>query len=433
MFPPGSINGVTVAAGFGTGGAANQTSGLADIFVGNSDIYIADQRNNRIQKWSFSIDSFYTPAAAGTYTASYTSAAGCVSVLSNPVVINSCTPDTVWPGDADNNRFVDNADLLAIGLGYDSTGPARTVRGIVWQGDAATDWGHYFTIYSPTVNFVHADCNGDSIINANDTTAILANFGDVHAKTDGYNGAWRSGVPSLRVTMYNDTVYAGDTMTTKFFLGDSSQPVSNIYGLAFTYHYDPIPVDSNSVSFAFLHNTWLGTDTNSISIHKTFLGAGVIKAAITGINHLSRTGYGQIALMRCIITTDNINGKDYSYYNDLCYISDITAIDAQGYTIPLNAGIDSNHVGYYPNGIREATAAHISIYPNPASGTVLLTAESAIKGVEITDILGQTVSSRQLSGRKSETIDISDLVAGIYTLHVATVNGSGTARLTVSR
>lgn len=428
-------SGVTVAGGYGQGTAADQMNGAADIlFVeANGGIYVADQRNNRVQRWSIGIDSFYTPVSAGTYSATYSSAAGCTSAVSNLIVVNSCVPDTVWPGDADNNRLVDNNDLLTIGLGYDSTGPARTTRGVVWQADPATDWNHYFTIYSPTVNFVHADCNGDDIINANDTLAIINNFGDVHAKTNGYNGVWRSGIPSLRIVLHSDTVYTGDTMTAKFFLGDSATPVSNIYGLAFTYNYDLIPVDSNTVSFGFDHDSWFGTDTTSISLHKTFLSSGTIKAAITGIDHLNRSGSGQIATFRCIITTDNINGKDYSYYSNLAYISDITAIDQYGYPVPLNTTIDSNHVGYYPNGIREPAPVHVDLYPNPASTQVRISTDININAVMIADVLGQEVLSQKENGKKSETIDISGLAAGLYTIHVSTVNGSGTAKLIVNR
>lgn len=368
-----------------------------------------------------------------------TSSLGCInSRLGNDTLIpnftvNICPTDTLWPGDADNNKFVDNADLLTIGLGYDSTGPIRAVSGNVWQADLAIDWAHDFTIYAPTVNFNHADCDGNGIINAADTAAILLNFGDIHAKTNGYNGVWRSGIPALKVYLYNDTTYAGDTLTAKFFLGDSATPVSNIYGLAFTYHYDPIVMDSNSFTFGFI-NSWLGNGSNSINIQKNFASQGVLKVAITGIDHQTRSGSGQIATSRGVITTDNINAKDYSYYLNSAYISDITAIDQHGNPVLLNAGIDSNQVGYYPNGIRETAAvAKVSIYPNPAATQIRISTDVNITGIQITDMLGQQVVTQTVNNRKIETIDISSLAAGVYTLQVTGGNSAGMAKLVVSR
>ncbi len=351
---------------------------------------------------------------------------------------NGCavfTPDSlVWPGDADANRLVDNNDLLPIGLAYDSTGPARTVQSIVWQGDAATDWSNNLPGYSTTVNYKHADCNGDGTVNASDTSAILQNFSLTHSKTAGYNPVWRSGAPKLSISYSKDTVVVGDTLITTFTLGDSSTQTSAIYGLAFTHNYDPNVLDSNSVSFSFA-NSWLGNSSNSINIHKVQAAQGTIKAAITGINHTSRSGAGPIAFMRCIITTDNINGKDISYYRNLSYISDITAIDVQGNTIQLNAGIDSNEVGFYPTvGIEEPTGiAKVSIYPNPAVSQVSVFSDAPISQVTLTNMLGQTVIQEQGSLRQTEILDVRSLSKGVYTVHVQSQKGSGMTKLIINR
>jgi hypothetical protein len=370
----------------------------------------------------------------GLYCYTVTDNWGCRSTGCDSIALNVCTPDTVWPGDADHNKFVDNNDLLTLGLGYDSAGPARTVQTIVWQADAATDWPHFFTIYSPATNFVHADCNGDGIIDANDTVAILTNFGDIHSKTGGYPGAPRVSTPWLYLEMSRDTVLNGDTLRVDILLGDTAAPVRNIYGLAFTYHYDPIVVDSTSTSFAFATSSWLGTPANSININRNSVSTGIVKAAITGINHLGRRGGGKIASFICVITTGNVNGKNLSYYTNLHYISDINAIDQYGNPVPLNAGIDSNHVGYTPNGIRDIyTATSIHIYPNPAHDQVMVSSESAMTEIRISDMLGKDVSTLTVTGHHKESIDISQLDAGVYLVHVSTLTGTATAKLIVNR
>jgi len=53
--------------------------------------------------------------------------------------------------------------------------------------------------------------------------------------------------------------------------------------------------------------------------------------------------------------------------------------------------------------------------------------------VTVTDILGQDVLSLKLNYKRSETIDISSLEAGVYSVHISTMSSDGTAKLIVSR
>ena len=371
------------------------------------------------------------PTVAGNYVVYAISACGVQSGISDTVLVYACTPDTtVWPGDADANHLVNNVDLLPIGLGYDTSGPVRVVQGIVWQADIASDWAYDFTNYAPSINFKNADCNGDGTINADDTLAIVTNYGLTHAKTANMPMPWRSGIPGITLAVSADTVLNGAVLTTTVSVGDSNLTVNGIYGLAFTLNYDPIVTDSNP-SFAFIQS-WLGDAGNSISIHKNF-NSGQVQVAITGINHLSRSGYGKIAVFIGDITTGNINGKTMSYYPNIQYISDITAIDQYGNAIALNGGQDSSYVGFFVNGISTIDRPVVTIYPNPAATQVRVSADEAITSITITDMLGKDIQHIMANGKQSEIIDISRLANGIYTLHVAASGGTTTAKLIVSR
>jgi hypothetical protein len=348
------------------------------------------------------------------------------------LVQNCASPDTVWPGDADDNRLVDNNDLLTIGLGYDSTGPVRTIQGNVWQADAAADWAHSFTIYAPAVNFNHADCNGDGIIDANDTVAILANFGDIHSKTNNLPRQARNGVSAFELRFSQDTTLNNDTLTTDIYLGNAAMPCSNVYGVAFTFNYDPLVIDTGAMSFAFV-SSWLGNNTNSININRNFT-TGQVKAAITGTNHIPRGGSGLVAVFTAVITTGNINGKTMSYYPNLNYISDITAIDQYGNPVALDGAVDSDYVGFFVDGITDVSrATAVTIYPNPAATLARISASAAITSVSITDMIGDHVMTLPVSSQKSETIDISQLAPGVYIVHVAAGSSTTTAKLIVSR
>jgi len=60
-------------------------------------------------------------------------------------------------------------------------------------------------------------------------------------------------------------------------------------------------------------------------------------------------------------------------------------------------------------------------------------ASAGMNKVTVTDILGQDVLSLKLNYKRSETIDISSLEAGVYSVHISTMSSDGTAKLIVSR
>ena len=348
---------------------------------------------------------------------------------------NTCGGDSVvWPGDADANHIVDNNDLLPIGLAYDSTGPVRVVQGTVWQADVSRNWNDSFTVYAPTVNFKYADCNGDGIINAADTVAIMANYSLTHAKTGPLLAPWRNGIPAIKAVVSPDTAYTGDTLMVTFVLGDTNTSVNNIYGLAFRYNFDPLVMDSTyTPSMEFLPTSWIGTPSQKISINKILPTTGQIQAAVTRINHTSVSGHGAIATATFKITTDNISGKNYSYYTNKWSITDVIAIDQYGDPIPLNAGADSSTVGFYPTGIREITTETLHIQPNPARDKVMVSAGNVIKEISLSNIMGQLVMSGNTANSKSVSIDVSGLDSGVYVVQVKTDKGTGIAKLIIEK
>ena len=349
--------------------------------------------------------------------------------------VSYTSPDsTVWPGDADANHIVDNTDLLTIGLAYDSTGPVRAVQGIVWQADQAINWNDSFSVYAPAVNFKHADCNGDGIINSADTVAIMANYSLTHAKTGPMLAPWRNGIPAIKAVVSPDTAYTGDTLTVSFVVGDTNTTVNNLYGLAFTYNYDPRVMDSTyTPTMGFLPTSWIGTPSQKISINKILPTTGQIQAAVTRINHTSVSGHGAIATATFKITTDNISGKNYSYYTNKWSITDVIAIDQYGDPIPLNASADSSTVGFYPNGIREVTTETLHIQPNPAHDKVLVSAGNTIREISLSNIMGQQVMDNNTANSKTVNMDVSGLESGVYVVQVKTDKGTGIAKLIIEK
>lgn len=342
---------------------------------------------------------------------------------------NTIAPDSVWPGDADHDGIADNNDLLPIGVAYGLGGPVRTSASIVWQAEACQDWG--LQLLSGT-NAKHVDCNGNGTINADDTLAIVLNFGLTHAKKEDQPAAWRAGIPGLNIVLSKDTLRAGDTLVASIQLGDASLPVSNIYGLAFTYNYDALVVDTTKTEVLY-PSSWLATTSERITIIKDFKTTGQIKTAVTRINHVNRSGNGEIAQIKFKITTDNISGKNLMYYNNSNFISAVTAIDSAGNPIDLNAGVDSALVEFTPTGIRTIEQFQAAVYPNPTSGKLFIKSDEALlEHVKLRNLLGETVVSEVATG-SNKTIDVSGLANGVYILHLETNKGELYRRIVISK
>ena len=349
--------------------------------------------------------------------------------LTNAVTVT--TP--VWPGDADNNHLVDNTDLLPIGLGYGSSGTTRPSANIVWHPQASIDWSRVFSSYSPVLNYKYADCNGDGIINAADTAAIIQNFSLTHAKTGGSIEQWRSGAPIIRPLFSIDTLHTGDILRVDFVLGDSNISANHIYGLAFTYNFDAIVVDSSLTAVTWT-NSWLGSSADKINIGKTSGGQGQMKIAMTRIDHTSRSGSGTIGYASFKITTDNLSGTIQGpKYTNIGFISDVRVIDTAGILIPVNAGIDSNKIFVYPNGISEIDQKNIRIVPNPATSRIMVSAAQNITEVNMMDVDGEVIFSNINIGRKSLNIDISTYADGLYLVRVKTEEGAKIFKLLIAR
>ncbi|MEW5767285.1 MAG: Ig-like domain-containing protein [bacterium] len=96
---------------------------------------------------------------------------------------------TVWPGDTNNDGYVDARDVLPIGLYWNRTGSARSGASISWTGQSVLAW-------SPTAA-AYADANGDGTVNASDVLILGLNWHKRHNGTSSAPGnSFESGTPA---------------------------------------------------------------------------------------------------------------------------------------------------------------------------------------------------------------------------------------------
>jgi len=330
----------------------------------------------------------------------------------------SVHPDSlVWPGDANDDGLADNTDLLSLGLAYGQTGRARPGAATRWHGQLSEPWAYQ----TPgNVNARHADCNGDGLINAADTSAILANYGlatpksiDRGTPTD----------PPLRITFDALSYQPGETVTGTIHLGASANPVNNFYGLAFSLHYPTVLIDSGSFRVTW-PQSWLGA--NTLTLAKDLPQAGRIDVARVGTDQQGVNGQGEVARFRFRL-------KAHLPATDPLTLTaaGIRAITPSVQPVPLYGGADTATV---TTGIAQPDERldDLRIYPSPARDQLIIeTGGPALQGARLLQLDGRLLINRQAekaTGHHRMVLELAHVPAGIYLLELQTTEGERSSR-----
>ena len=210
--------------------------------------------------------------------------------------------DCVWPGDVNTDGFVDMVDFLLLGQLHGTTGPVRPGASPAFTGQLGPDWPGSFPashLWAPEVNYKHADCDGDGVIDAYADGALIRQHAQLPPTLAPNPSA---GQISLTLQADATQLWAGDSVgfTVKLGLPDSSL-IQQGYGLALSLNYslpilfDP-PVDTAA--------TWLAQGGSGLASLRAGLPArNRLDVGLTRLNQLPAAGTGQVVRM-CCITVD---------------------------------------------------------------------------------------------------------------------------------
>lgn len=138
---------------------------------------------------------------------------------------------------------------------------------------------------------------------------------------------------------------------------------------------------------------------------------------------------------------------DYLLQNGSTYTEDIdTEITEEDfdeselwgvYAIPFNANNEEGTrvaIRLTPEGVvslADVETSSVSLYPNPASSELTVSATSSINRIEIANLWGQMVYENATLGSNQATINVSALQQGAYLVRVFTTEGTMTRKLIV--
>jgi len=327
-------------------------------------------------------------------------------------LINICSNDCVWPGDANDDGVANAWDILKIGVAYNNMGPDRPDITGNWEGKYGTDWA---TSFANLQNHKYADCNGSGLVNLVDVESIIDNYGMVHNK--GGNQGGSSGAVNLMLAMDKDSVGPGDSVNVDILLGDDITPATNIYGLAFCISYNTALVDSTSFKIDFT-GSWLGTSDSTISISRDDYGGGQVDVGLVRKNKKNKDGKGKVASGSFFIE-DNIDGKVAATWVLNLNICNIVVIDKDENIINVGTVSDSILIAGVDGPMdRKNLIDRIRIYPNPVKQEINISIENLMANeITISNLLGQEVYQ---TGDRNHlyNIDVSNIERGVYFLSV---------------
>ena len=329
----------------------------------------------------------------------------------------------VWPGDTNEDEVVNHFDLLNIGLGYGLTGPAREDASLAWEAQASTDWESATPISG--INFNQADTDGNGLIDANDTLAILQNweeernFQEDEEERFGIDKgeAWLNDVPPIYVLP--DTIIAGEMGNFDIMLGEDASPASNVFGLAFSITYDPELIVESSVSINF-SDSWMGEPGNDIlGLHHDNYSEGRVDVAITRINGLNQSGQGKIGTMQLLTNGQLPPGQDYDLFFDIQNVRIINAAEEEVEATALSTTSIIKNEMTSTNTLLWNESIHV--FPNPTTDQMYIVSDKyLIEEIRLYSLDGRLL---QLEKAITDKVDLSNYPKGTYLLQFITPQG----------
>lgn len=320
----------------------------------------------------------------------------------------AATPN-VWPGDADYDLQANNVDVLTLGVAYGATGSPRAGATTNWQAEPSTDWTQSVPLGA---NYKHADTNGDGIVDLNDTLAISLNYSQTHTfrMAGPSNDLDVLTAPAIYIDVLTDTVAPGGMIYADIYLGNSSMPVNNLYGISFSVGYDNQLVQSGSASTSYVGSFVGIKNTTMFGYTHDNYSAGMTDVTMCRTTHTEVNGYGYIGTVA--MTAGNVSSLSTLNLT----ISNVKAIDGQMVNIPI-ATMGAPVVIDPAASVQPVPLPlQIGIYPNPANDNVVISTTAA-ETIEITNALGEVVYTVAATS-STTTVDVSTFPAGVYFVSV---------------
>lgn len=339
----------------------------------------------------------------------------------------------VYPGDVTNNGVVNNLDFLHLGLAYNFAGAPRDSSNLAFVPLPATPWTYQFP---GGLNMAYADCNGDGVVSYYyDAFPLYSNYG-LQRSSNVIPDVFLPGLPGVDPPLrFNHAaapaqVQGGESISLPIELGTPDNMVEDLYGIAFSMIVDPAFIDANSVMFNLSENSWANPDNDRIWMYKKVSNTRIDVGWVRTDKNQKR-GAGKIGSVDFVIIVDVVAIQQQQFPIRLENIQMMdkfgnyatVAGDTLWFTVPPDSAVAGT-----PN---LPSAPRVSVMPNPASDVLMLRADDNIRGIVLTDLLGQVVQTRYSIGSDFTEITLPKLPNGCYLLRIETDKGIANRKIEI--
>lgn len=192
--------------------------------------------------------------------------------------------DSVWPGDANNDGAADATDLIPVGMYFNQQGPPRSIVSNAWAAYYSMPWNVQVPLFNDAK---FADCNGDGIVDLNDTTALVNNFGSSHALRTALNTSTVKN--KIHIVFQNDTVHSGNYLTQSIVLESINGNITDsIYSFCFSASIDSAILPLADMNFDKINQSW-GVYANDFLAFANYPAQkNKLNVAITALDHQNK-------------------------------------------------------------------------------------------------------------------------------------------------
>ena len=283
----------------------------------------------------------------------------------------------VWPGDADNNGRVDQADIMPLGFYWNQTGEPRTNASLQWSAQTCP------VPWIPEAATC-ADCNGDGIVNHQDIMAIGFNWNETHD------------LGLHKESLANEVATDGQMLLSCTGDGSELSPyclfveladVSNLLGLSFSLIIEQ--TDANVLFSSVEYRDFLGADI----LHFEVIDNDQGKISIGATRKAPDGGVSGGGALCCISFTveENSEGDAIRFS-----IIDVSANDVNGEALQLKTASTNMFTGINQQAVHPEQFALHQNYPNPFNPSTINeydVPDAAHIKLDIYNSLGQRITS----------------------------------------
>lgn len=337
------------------------------------------------------------------------------------------TAQIMWPGDVNNNGIADGADFIYYGLAHGSTGPVRPGGDDDWTPQNIAPWAQ---VFPNGVNYAFADIDGDGEVDNSDQSKFENNWGKVHGTItpDGY-GASSGGAP-LRIHLIPSVVQSGPgaPLNIEVRLGDAANPLTNVYGFAFKFHYDNQLVESggSDIEFDEQSGSWIDFDNETRDFFQKNETTGRAEMGITRTNQVTASGQGRVGsfyvIIEDIIVGLTVDTFHISIDSVVLYDSNLQSYAVQGDTAMVRI-VAPDYVATTEQ--EQSGPAFVQVTPNPTRGLALIETAEELVAWQLLDMQGRPAAANLTTlSRTRYRLQTTDVPAGMYFLHGQTKRGT---------